>query len=392
MDFSFNPTIQVIVPAAIALMAMVAVLVLACCRLLRVCRKIAADTEAPLPAVEDLPDVSVVVYASDDAEYLSNLLPALLAQDYPAPFDVIVVNEGQADAATEIVSLLAREHRNLYLTFTPDGARNLSRKKLALTIGVKAARHSVIVSVDADTAIPSDKWLMRMAGDFASRRCEVVIGVDRPDIDNDDMRWRHFRAFDSCVDTVTYIDAALCGHPYRGTSHNLAYRRELFFANKGFSRSLNLRNGDDDVFVSEIATGANTCVQLASDAITTALSVNPQRSFADNKRRRIFTGGFISKRSRRVTGLCSTLLWIWLAAAVCVSLLGLPSLLPLCFALATAIGLWTPLVLLWRRVMSALGYGKAGWALPLMILFRPIHTFAARLRASRGKVHNYTWG
>ena len=217
MDFSFNPTMQVIVPAAIALISMAAVLVLACRRLLRVCRKVTDDTEAPLPAVEDLPDVSVVVYASDDAEYLSTLLPALLAQDYPAPFEVIVVNEGQADAATEVVSLLAREHSNLYLTFTPDGARNLSRKKLALTIGVKAARHSVVVTVDADTAIPSDRWLMRMAGDFASRRCEVVIGADKPDLDDDDMPWRNFRAFDSCVDTITYIDAAMCGYPNRGT-------------------------------------------------------------------------------------------------------------------------------------------------------------------------------
>lgn len=392
MDFSFNPTMHVIVPAAIALVAMAVVLVLACRRLMRVCRKVTADTEAPLPAVEDLPDVSVVVYASDDAEYLSALLPALLAQDYPAPFEVIVVNEGQADAATEVVSLLAREHSNLYLTFTPDGARNLSRKKLALTIGVKAARHSVVVTVDADTAIPSDKWLMRMAGDFASRRCEVVIGADKPYLDEDDMPWRHFRAFDSCVDTVTYIDAALCGRPYRGTSHNLAYRRELFFANKGFSRSLNLRNGEDDVFVSEIATADNTCVQLATDAITTALSVNPKRSYSENKRRRIFTGAFISKRSRRVTGLCSVLLWIWLAAAVYVGISGLPSLLPACFALVTALGLWTPLVLMWRKTMSVLGYGKAGWALPLMILLRPLHTFVARLRASRGKVHNYTWG
>ncbi len=39
--------------------------------------------------------------------------------------------------------------------------------------------------------------------------------------------------------------------PYRGASGNIAFRRDKFFDNKGFSSSLNLRSGDDDIFINE---------------------------------------------------------------------------------------------------------------------------------------------
>ena len=45
----------------------------------------------------NLPSISVIVYAhAEEAENLPNLLPALLAQDYPC-YEVIVVNDGSTD-------------------------------------------------------------------------------------------------------------------------------------------------------------------------------------------------------------------------------------------------------------------------------------------------------
>ena len=68
------------------------------------------------------------------------------------------------------------------------------------------------------------------------------------------------------VDGVHWIGDALAGHPWRGNEYNLVYRRDLFFRNKGFSRHLNLRQGDDDIFVKEIATAANTAVELSAES------------------------------------------------------------------------------------------------------------------------------
>ena len=102
---------------------------------------------------------SIVVYAQDQAEALSRLLPQLLEQRYEPGFEVIVVNEGGSEATTDVVSMLSAQHRNLYLTFTPDGARSLSRKKLALMLGIKAAQNRVVVHTMATATIESPLWL-----------------------------------------------------------------------------------------------------------------------------------------------------------------------------------------------------------------------------------------
>lgn len=382
----------VVISAAVAFVAMIYVVIYYYLRIGVVARKAFADNASEYMPVEDLPEVSVIVYAYDDADFLRRLLPQLLGQDYPAPYEVIVVNEGQSDATSEVVNLLAMKHHNLYLTFTPDGARNLSRKKLALTLGIKAARYGVVATVDADTSVNSDKWLIRMAGHFSDPRCEVVIGATRPDDQSDDMSGRVFRTFDYCADSVTYISSAIAGRPYRGTSHNLAYRRQLFFDNKGFSRSLNLRYGDDDVFVSEIANGKNTVVELSEESVTTSLSYNPRRAYREFKQKVLFTGSFVRKGARRMMAVCSVAVWIWFAAAIVMVWCGYPSLLPVCVAVGTGLGLWIPVVCIWRKVRAALGFKPLAWSLPVLVLSRPVHTFVAKVRSSKNKVHNYTWG
>ena len=60
----------------------------------------------PEPAPEAFPSVSVIVYSRDEAENLARMLPALLTQDYPAPYEVIVVNEGENSAVADVVAAM----------------------------------------------------------------------------------------------------------------------------------------------------------------------------------------------------------------------------------------------------------------------------------------------
>ena len=60
---------------------------------------------------------------------------------------------------------------------------------------------------------------------------------------------------------------ALAGSPYMGIGRNLAYRKELFYQQKGFSAHLNLQRGDDDLFINHVATPENTRVETDANAI-----------------------------------------------------------------------------------------------------------------------------
>jgi len=138
-----------------------------------------------MPAVSDdapgWPAVSVIVYSQDEADALASLLPVILNQDYPAAFEVIVVNEGDSSDVRNTVEPMQLAYRNLYLTHTPDGARNLSRKKLAITLGVKAARYEVVVLTTVAAIIGSDKWLRAMTSQMVTDPArQIVLGYAAP--------------------------------------------------------------------------------------------------------------------------------------------------------------------------------------------------------------------
>lgn len=338
-----------------------------------------------------MPPVSVIVYADSDAAGLSRMLPMVLAQNYPAPFEVIVINDGKDEATADFVSRLQLDHRNLYISFVPGDTRNLSRKKLALTIGIKAARYDVLLLTCADAVIPSSRWMSLMARHFRAASVDVVIGYAAPDFSVSRGLGSRFKAFDFAASGMRYLSSAILGHPYRGTGWNLAYRRSLFFRHKGFSRTLNLRYGDDDLFISEVSNHSNTAIELSAGSVPMIAPDDLSRFCRDVKRRRLFTASRLRVPPRGVFALCSVAVWAWLAATVAAVVLCWGNLVVAAFLLVAAVTLWTPLVMVWRRAASVLRCPSPGLLLPLLMLWRPVAEAVASIGARRARARNYTW-
>lgn len=75
-----------------------------------------------------LPAVSVVIYSSGGENSLRRVLQQVIGQDYASPFEVIVVTDGQSPECSAVVGEFRRIYPNVYMTYTPDDARNVSRK------------------------------------------------------------------------------------------------------------------------------------------------------------------------------------------------------------------------------------------------------------------------
>lgn len=200
------------------------------------------------------PAVSVIVYAKNESENLQNNLPALLTQDYPE-YEVIVVNDGSTDESDDVLKRFEQEHKHLYHTYIPEDVKYLSRKKLALTVGIKAAKHDILLFTEANCRPLSSDWIASVAGKYKPNT-EIVLGF---------CAYGHHKgflhrliAYDNLKEGLRMLTSALVRKPYTGNGRNLSYQKSLFFQQKGYQRSLALHAGDDDLFVNESANKRNT--------------------------------------------------------------------------------------------------------------------------------------
>lgn len=387
IQFDFNLPVASIILLGLATAALAYICLVYCRRLWRLRRhKHLCDNGERQIDTLGLPRASVIVYARGDSEALARHLPAMLEQDYLPGFEVIVVNDGSEEDVSMAVKLLRNTYPNIYLTFTPDGARNLSRKKLALTLGVKAAKGEAVVITDATAKVDSDHWLMSMMCPLADPDVDIVLGYGRPAAHG-----CYTKQFDLAADSAAWMLSALGGKAYRACGCNLAYRRQTFFDNKGFSRSLNLRNGDDDIFVSEIAQGRGVAVELSQDSIVGIEAPAFARWAREFRRSHAFTGRRLAKGSRRLMAAGEWCLWLVPMLAAAGAWLAGPynAVGWIAALLLTTAALAVPAIA-WRQLMHALGTPARAFALPFQAMTRPLRNTYAAVRAFLSHGH-YSW-
>jgi len=208
------------------------------------------------------PKVSVVIVSVNESENLANNLPFILEQDYP-DFEVIVVNDGSTDESDMLLESLKLKYSNLYSTYLPlSNDRLLSRRKLSLTLGIKAATGDILLFTEPYSRPVSDKWITSMVKGFDNDK-EVVLGYSYYMKDN--KLYNRIARFDNLYLSIRYLSMALKNKPYGGTYSNLAFKKSMFFENKGFSSLLNIESGEK-VFINRIVNSSNTAVTLSQDA------------------------------------------------------------------------------------------------------------------------------
>lgn len=347
------------------------------------------ETNREYLADDDLPAVSVLVYTHNDVEWLERFLPTLLQQDYPR-YEVIVADDDSTDGTKDFLSEMLTRYSHLRTTFIPEGTRSLSRKKLSLMLGIKAAHGDVIVNTNAHCSVDETNWLRLIARNFVPG-VDVVLGYAHYRFDSDRKMGRRYRVLDTVLTASQWLASAIKRHPYRGTGDNLAYRRQLFFDNTGFSRSLDLKWGDDDVFVSEIAHGDNTRVQLAPESHAVAHYHDVARAHYELKLRRDFTTSQLPvRRPFLAQGLWSCIHYTAWGALVASAALDWRNAFVVAVVAVLALALWLLTGFAVKRVCSVLQAPRLLLTATPLLLWRPFVNWIYKLRGHRIKKSNYT--
>jgi poly-beta-1,6-N-acetyl-D-glucosamine synthase len=230
--------------------------------------------------------VSIVICARDEAENLEKNLPSILEQDYKS-FEVIVVNDCSSDNTEKVLENLQKKYHNLRTTIIKEDEKFTHGKKLALTIGIKAAKNEWLLLTDADCMAGSKQWLSTMQKSF-SPDTSIVLGYSGYIFEKGFLN--SIIRFDTFFSALQYMGFAMAGIPYMGVGRNLAYRKSLFFENKGFASHSYLMSGDDDLFINEVATGEKTRVELSQTSHTYSKAKSNFNSWIFQKRRHLTTG------------------------------------------------------------------------------------------------------
>ena len=245
------------------------------------------------------PPVSVIICARNEGENLHRFLPLVLEQNY-ADYEVIIVNDGSSDNTENVIKDLQKVYHNLYVTNIPQETRIISHKKLAITLGVKAAKNEILLFTDADCRPLTPDWITTMVRNFDGQT-EFVLGHGNY------YREKGFVSSLISYDTLTiamqYMGFALLGYPYMGVGRNMAYRRSTFFRLKGFAGFLHIPSGDDDLLVNAFGKKHNTRIEPSLEAETLSL---PKTTFKDwyyQKLRHLSTVDIYKSNSKMWIGL-----------------------------------------------------------------------------------------
>lgn len=246
--------------------------------------------------------VSVIICARDEAPKLLTHLPGALSQTYPSTHEIIVVNHNSQDETRFLLDEFKKTFKGLHIVNLEQEAIGIPGKKYPLSMGIKEARHEIVLLTDADCMPASEFWMQKMQDGY-NNGIEVVLGYSpykkAPGALNKIIR------FDTFHTAIQYLSYALAGIPYMGVGRNLSYKKDIFFKNKGFSAINHIPGGDDDLFINKVATKDNTAIVVDPDTFTMS---EPKKTFSDwfrQKTRHYSTARYYRPRHKFLLGLYS---------------------------------------------------------------------------------------
>lgn len=245
------------------------------------------------------PPISVIICARNEGENLRRFLPLVLEQNY-RDYEVIIVNDGSCDDTENIIKDLQKVYNNLYITNIPQETRIISHKKLAITVGVKAAKNEILLFTDADCRPLTPDWISTMVRNF-DENTEFVLGHGGYYRENGFVS--KMVSYDTLTIAMQYMGFALLGHPYMGVGRNMAYRRSTFFRLKGFAGFLHVASGDDDLLINAFGKKHNTRIEPSCEAETLSLPKTTFRDWYYQKLRHLSTVDVYKSGSKLWVGL-----------------------------------------------------------------------------------------
>ena len=219
-----------------------------------------SENEAAFSQKENAEPVTILITAHDNLSELERNLPMFLNQQYAADYQVIVVSQSTDVDTIDFLKRTAAQNPHLYYTYIPESSRYMSRKKLQITLGVKAAKYEWIILTEPTCRPESNQWLVAMAQQF-STSTHLVLGYVAFDDET-----KRIRRFESIHRAFYLLRRAQHSYAYRTHMPNVAFRKSDFMEGQGYQGNLEYIRGEYDFLVNKYAECGDTAVELGRQA------------------------------------------------------------------------------------------------------------------------------
>jgi len=245
--------------------------------------------------------VSVIIFAKNNAENLSNFLPSILSQNHPT-FEVVLIDNNSSDNTEEIINLFALTNSNIKLVSVENNEAFWGSKKYALTLGIKAAKYEHLVFIEPNCKPISENWLSKMSQEFSEEK-SIVLGystiINEKNTSNFLIRFYHFIA------ALQYLNFANLGIPFMADGKNLAYTKSEFYRAKGFINHMKQELGEDNLFIQDAANKTNTAFCIQKNSFTKSVISQTFFHWFLNQREKVFLEKRYQPKHRFLIGLFS---------------------------------------------------------------------------------------
>lgn len=243
-----------------------------------------------------------MVCARDEAANLAKNLPGILIQEYRTSHEVIVVNDNSFDDSKYVLEEFQKTYKQLKPIELTQEAKLIPGKKFPLSIGIKSAKHEIVLLTDADCVPATEHWIESMQDSY-TENTEIVLGYGpfhkKKGMLNKLIRWEAFHT------AMQYLSYALAGIPYMGVGRNLSYKKTVFYRHKGFSSHNNIPGGDDDLFINMSANKKNTKINIDPKSFTLSKPPISWKQWLKQKKRHYTTGKYYKSLHKFLLGLYS---------------------------------------------------------------------------------------
>jgi len=244
--------------------------------------------------------VSIIICAKNEAHNLPKILPSLIEQDYP-DFEIVLINDGSSDSTLEVMQKFASEFKQIKIVDVKPIEAFWGNKKYALTLGIKAASNNFLLFTEANCTPLSKHWVKDMSSHFSNTKT-LILGYGAYKKQKYKLINKLIR-FETLFTAIKYFSFTKLGIPYMAVGKNLAYRKEEFFKADGFMSHMDVKSGDDNLFVNQMGNSKNTAICFTKNSFVGSLTEISFKDWLNQKRHQGVTSKYYKTKHKLLLGL-----------------------------------------------------------------------------------------